>query len=225
LLLAAVLGCSLGYPITQEELAQYVARQQTAGPLAIPRRQPYLLQAQPRQVYQPQPQTQEQPQYVQAQPQYVQPQPQYVQAQPQYAQAQPQYAQAQPQPGQPGQPGQLGAEPEDYDPNPQYQFAFDIKDDEFTNYQQRKEQREGDKISGSYSVVDADGYIRTVTYTADPLEGFKADVVRQPTDIKVKIPVHPPSQGSQQLLPQQLSQDGVARKQQTQQYLQVHKIS
>lgn len=55
-------------------------------------------------------------------------------------------------------------------PNPAYQFSFDVKDDEFTNYQNRKEQREGDKISGSYSVVDSDGYIRTVTYTADPKE-------------------------------------------------------
>lgn len=55
-------------------------------------------------------------------------------------------------------------------PSPAYQFSFDVKDDEFTNYQNRKEQREGDKISGSYSVVDSDGYIRTVTYTADPKE-------------------------------------------------------
>lgn len=55
-------------------------------------------------------------------------------------------------------------------PNPQYQFSFDVKDDEYTNYHNRKEQREGDKISGSYSVVDSDGYIRTVTYTADPLQ-------------------------------------------------------
>lgn len=57
-----------------------------------------------------------------------------------------------------------------FQPNPQYQFGFDIKDDEFTNYQNRNEQREGNKISGSYSVVDSDGYIRTVKYTADPLE-------------------------------------------------------
>nr|CAD7447696.1 unnamed protein product [Timema bartmani] len=54
--------------------------------------------------------------------------------------------------------------------NPQYQFSFDVKDDQFTNYQNRKEQRKGDKISGSYSVVDSDGFIRTVKYTADPLE-------------------------------------------------------
>ena len=49
-----------------------------------------------------------------------------------------------------------------------------MKDDEHTNYQNRKESREGDVIKGSYSVVDSDGFIRTVTYTADPKEGFKA---------------------------------------------------
>lgn len=51
-----------------------------------------------------------------------------------------------------------------------------MKDDLYTNYQNRKEQREGDKISGSYSVVDADGFVRVVKYTADPKEGFKAEV-------------------------------------------------
>ena len=57
-----------------------------------------------------------------------------------------------------------------FQPNPQYQFGFDVKDDQFTNYQNRKEQRDGDKITGSYSVVDSDGFIRTVTYTADQKE-------------------------------------------------------
>lgn len=66
-----------------------------------------------------------------------------------------------------------------------------MKDDEYTNYQNRKEVRDGNVIKGSYSVVDSDGFIRTVTYTADPKEGFKADVVREPTDIVVKIPQPP----------------------------------
>lgn len=79
-------------------------------------------------------------------------------------------------------------EVEEHDTNSSYQFGFDVKDDDNTNYQNRKEQRAGGKISGSYSVVDSDGYIRTVTYTADPKEGFKAEVVREPTDIVVKIP-------------------------------------
>lgn len=61
-------------------------------------------------------------------------------------------------------------------PNPSYQFGFDVNDDQYTNYQNRKEQRDGDVIKGSYSVVDSDGFVRTVTYTADPKEGFKAEV-------------------------------------------------
>ncbi|XP_055610777.1 myb-like protein AA isoform X1 [Uranotaenia lowii] len=137
-------------------------------------------------------QYQQQPQY--QQPQY-QPQPQQVQ----YVQEQ-QYAQpkqlklskarpAQQQYQSLGQGGQRQLEDEeDYDPNPSYQFGFDVKDDEYTNYQNRKEQRDGNVIKGSYSVVDSDGFIRTVTYTADPKEGFKAEVSRQPTDIVVKIP-------------------------------------
>lgn len=67
-----------------------------------------------------------------------------------------------------------------------------MKDDEFTNYQNRKEVRDGGVIKGSYSVVDSDGFIRTVKYTADPKEGFKAEVIREPTDIVVKIPTPSP---------------------------------
>lgn len=67
-----------------------------------------------------------------------------------------------------------------------------MKDDEFTNYQNRKEVRDGAVIKGSYSVVDSDGFIRTVKYTADPKEGFKAEVIREPTDIVVKIPTPAP---------------------------------
>jgi len=75
------------------------------------------------------------------------------------------------------------------DPNPQYNFAFDVKDDDLTNYQNRQEERDGGVIKGSYSVVDPDGYVRTVTYTADSKNGFQAKVTREPTDVKVKFPV------------------------------------
>lgn len=37
-------------------------------------------------------------------------------------------------------------------------------------------------------------------YTADPKEGFKAEVIREPTDIVVKIPTPPPPQQHQGLL-------------------------
>lgn len=105
--------------------------------------------------------------------------------------------------------------------NSSYQFGFDVKDDEYTNYQQRKEVRDGNVIKGSYSVVDSDGFIRTVTYTADPKEGFKADVVRQPTDIVVKIPTPSPdnsigklSRPQPHFLPQQSQYRQQAQRQQ-----------
>ncbi|KAG8234876.1 hypothetical protein J437_LFUL014568 [Ladona fulva] len=73
-----------------------------------------------------------------------------------------------------------------WQPNPAYNFSFDVKDDTFTNYQNRKEQREGDKITGSYSVVDSDGFIRTVTYTADPLQGFKCSFFLWSRRVKIE---------------------------------------
>ncbi|CAG7734183.1 unnamed protein product [Allacma fusca] len=93
-------------------------------------------------------------------------------------------------------------EPEEYapDPNPQYNFSFDVKDDDLTNYQNRQEERDGGVIKGSYSVVDPDGYVRTVTYTADPKNGFQAKVVREPTDVKVKFPVPTQAPEEQQQL-------------------------
>ncbi|KPI98035.1 Larval cuticle protein A3A [Papilio xuthus] len=108
--------------------------------------------------------------------------PYQVQAENQY-QPRPQY-QPQPQPQQQQYRQQYTQEaPQRTPPHPSYQFGFDVNDDQYTNYQNRKEQRDGDVIKGSYSVVDSDGFVRTVTYTADPKEGFKAEVSRKPTDI------------------------------------------
>lgn len=102
-------------------------------------------------------------------------------------------------------------------PSPSYQFGFDVKDDEFTNYQNRKETREGNVIKGSYSVVDSDGFIRTVTYTADPKEGFKAEVVREPTDIVIKMPKTTPRPEQQQQLYRQPAPAPKAQQHQAQQ--------
>lgn len=91
-------------------------------------------------------------------------------------------------------------EEEEYESNPSYQFGFDVKDDEFTNYQNRKEQRDDTGlIQGSYQVVDSDGFIRTVKYTAHPKEGFKAEVTRTPTDIVIRMPEEIKQQQEQEL--------------------------
>ncbi|KAG5678491.1 hypothetical protein PVAND_008159 [Polypedilum vanderplanki] len=127
------------------------------------------------------------------------------QYQPQPQQIQYQQPKAQPRPKKPVYNLQQEEEnpEEEYDSNPSYQFGFDVKDDEFTNYQNRKETRDGNVIKGSYSVVDSDGFIRTVSYTADPKEGFKAEVVREPTDIVIKIPTPAPqTQQPQQIFRQ-----------------------
>uniref|UniRef100_A0A8D9F426 Larval cuticle protein A1A n=1 Tax=Cacopsylla melanoneura TaxID=428564 RepID=A0A8D9F426_9HEMI len=209
------LSQSVTYPaLTRQQYAEIVAQQQT-----VPEHQPQTISIIPKRHYKPTPQALvdeepvpspaqykqvlEQPVYYQQQPQqYPQPapQPQYV-PQPQY-QSPPPKAPKYKAPAGAGyklesqqEPAQA---PEEYDPNPQYQFGFDIHDDENTNYHNRKEQRDGDKITGSYSVVDSDGFIRTVTYTADPKEGFKAEVSREPTDIRVKIPTPAPQPAPQQ---------------------------
>lgn len=44
----------------------------------------------------------------------------------------------------------------------------------------QQETRSGDVVQGSYSLIDADGYRRTVDYTADPIHGFNAVVNREP---------------------------------------------
>lgn len=197
----AVLGCVMAVPVPQHQyqpqqavgvpphlLRQYLADQQGAAPAqtqVIPRAQHVQApRPAPQQLFTVQNEAQYQPQ------QY---QPQQYQAQPQYRQ---QYEVQRPQEQR---------EPEDYDPHPSYQFGFDVNDDQYTNYQNRKEQRDGDVIKGSYSVVDSDGFIRTVTYTADPKEGFKAEVSRQPTDIVVKIPTPKPQL---QVQPQQVAHAG-----------------
>lgn len=45
------------------------------------------------------------------------------------------------------------------------------------------ESRDGDVVQGHYSLVEPDGAVRTVTYTADSINGFNAVVDRSPSGI------------------------------------------
>lgn len=69
---------------------------------------------------------------------------------------------------------------EEYDPHPQYSFAYDIQDGLTGDSKSQHESRDGDVVSGSYSLVDPDGQRRTVDYTADDINGFNAVVRREP---------------------------------------------
>ncbi|XP_047114050.1 cuticle protein 21-like [Schistocerca piceifrons] len=63
-----------------------------------------------------------------------------------------------------------------YDPNPQYSFSYSVSDALTGDAKQQQESRSGDVVEGSYSLVEPDGSVRTVQYTAAPGAGFNAVV-------------------------------------------------
>jgi hypothetical protein len=78
------------------------------------------------------------------------------------------------------QAGVLPPAPTDYDPHPQYTFAYRIRDTLTGDDKSQQESRDGDVVQGSYSLVEPDGTLRTVLYAADPVNGFNAVVQRSP---------------------------------------------
>lgn len=65
---------------------------------------------------------------------------------------------------------------EEYDPHPQYSYAYDVKDHSTGDDKSQHETRDGDHVQGQYSLVEPDGSRRTVDYTSDPVNGFNAVV-------------------------------------------------
>ncbi|XP_015512686.2 larval cuticle protein A2B-like [Neodiprion lecontei] len=76
--------------------------------------------------------------------------------------------------------GPVLAKIEDFDPAPQYSFAYDVQDSLTGDSKAQYETRNGDIVQGSYSLVEPDGTRRIVEYTADPVNGFNAVVNREP---------------------------------------------
>ncbi|XP_063980683.1 cuticle protein-like [Diachasmimorpha longicaudata] len=68
----------------------------------------------------------------------------------------------------------------EYDAHPEYQFSYGVHDSLTGDVKSQEESRDGDKVEGSYSVVEADGSKRVVHYTADDHNGFNAVVEKQP---------------------------------------------
>ncbi|KAF3423650.1 hypothetical protein E2986_03584 [Frieseomelitta varia] len=66
----------------------------------------------------------------------------------------------------------------DYDPHPQYSYAYNVHDSLTGDAKSQQETRDGDVVQGSYSLLEADGTTRIVDYVADPVNGFNA-VVRK----------------------------------------------
>ncbi|XP_055317639.1 larval cuticle protein A2B-like [Sitodiplosis mosellana] len=81
----------------------------------------------------------------------------------------------------------VAVHPEPYDPAPQYAFAYNVQDQLTGDHKSQQETRDGDIVRGSYSLVEADGSLRTVIYTADPLNGFNAVVEKTPLVHKAAV--------------------------------------
>lgn len=111
---------------------------------------------------------------------YYQPAQQIVHAAPQLIQAAPQYVSAPVvhAPVYQKQIIQKVIEPEQIDPNPKYDFAYGVSDPHTGDSKNAEEHLENGVVHGSYSLVEPDGHVRKVTYTADHVNGFNAVVER-----------------------------------------------
>jgi len=76
--------------------------------------------------------------------------------------------------------------PEPYDAHPQYNYGYSVQDGLTGDQKSHSESRDGDVVQGQYSLVEPDGAVRTVTYTADAFNGFNAVVSRQAPQVAVK---------------------------------------
>lgn len=59
---------------------------------------------------------------------------------------------------------------------PRYAFDYAVHDPHTGDQKSQWESRDGDVVKGSYSLVEPDGTVRTVHYTADDHNGFNAIV-------------------------------------------------
>lgn len=75
-----------------------------------------------------------------------------------------------------------------------YSYKYGVHDPATGDIKQQSEERTGDVVRGQYSLVEPDGTVRTVDYTADPVNGFNAVVS------KSGIPHHPPPKKPKQTI-------------------------
>ena len=64
----------------------------------------------------------------------------------------------------------------DYYAPPKYAFKYGVNDYHTGDVKSQHETRDGDVVKGQYSLVEPDGSIRTVDYTADKHNGFNGNL-------------------------------------------------
>lgn len=82
---------------------------------------------------------------------------------------------------------------------PKYSFKYGVEDIHTGDVKSQHEERDGDKVRGQYSLVEPDGSIRTVDYTADKHSGFNAIVHKtEPLKLQEHGHEHVPEHGHEQ---------------------------
>jgi hypothetical protein len=75
----------------------------------------------------------------------------------------------------------------EYDAHPHYSYTYSVNDALTGDSKAQSESRDGDVVTGQYSLVEADGTRRVVDYTADPVNGFNAVVHKEGAVAKVAV--------------------------------------
>ncbi|XP_050525414.1 cuticle protein 19-like [Daktulosphaira vitifoliae] len=68
-------------------------------------------------------------------------------------------------------------------------FKYGVNDPNTGDMKDQHEIRspDGNSVSGYYRLLEPDGLMRTVTYTADPINGFRADVKHSLVDSQLGL--------------------------------------
>jgi len=80
----------------------------------------------------------------------------------------------------------------DYYSYPQYSYNYGVHDSLTGDVKSQSEVRSGDVVKGQYSLVEPDGSVRTVDYTADDINGFNAVVSKSAPTVHAKAVVAAP---------------------------------
>lgn len=63
-----------------------------------------------------------------------------------------------------------------------YKYGYGVSDSITGDVKEQQESKIGDQVTGYYRMLESDGRMRTVTYDANPLTGFRAKVSHAPGD-------------------------------------------
>ncbi|XP_063621383.1 pro-resilin-like [Cydia splendana] len=87
-------------------------------------------------------------------------------------------------------PVEVGSYEGYYQDRPRYAFNYGVADHSTGDVKSQHETRDGDVVQGQYSLVEPDGSVRTVDYTADPVHGFNAVVSKSGPSLHAAPPPH-----------------------------------